>query len=91
VVGRTVIEVTGEFDESLAATFKQAAEDGDGDVVVELGGVTYADSSALRCLVKARQSLAERGHQLRVGSRSEPVARLFDITGLSNEFPAPGA
>jgi anti-anti-sigma factor len=82
----TVIRVAGEFDETLVAQFMDAVAGVDGDVVVQLGGVTYADSSALRCLVMAKQALSLRDRILVVASPSEPVVRLLEITGLLDEF-----
>jgi anti-anti-sigma factor len=86
----SVIRVTGDFDQTLVDLFTDAVTGGDGDVVVELGEVTFVDSSALHCLVAAKHSLAERCRSMVIASRSEPVARVLELTGLDEEFESVG-
>lgn len=56
------------------------------DVAVNLSKVTFIDSSGLRVLVRAHKRQLGSGGRLTVLSPSEPVSRLFEITGLTSEL-----
>ncbi len=58
----------------------------DDDVAIDLSGVDFIDSSGLRTLVLSHQDLEGAGHQLVISGLSEPVARLFEITGLRDHL-----
>jgi stage II sporulation protein AA (anti-sigma F factor antagonist) len=53
-------------------------------VVVDLAGVTFIDSSAIQALMTAHRCLAGEGREFRLRHLSVPVARLFELTGLTN-------
>ncbi len=59
------IYVAGEFDhlgyEELAPEFKAAVREALGIVVVDLAGVTFAGSLAVRMLLQAHASLRRKG------------------------------
>lgn len=57
--------------------------DGNGDVVVDLSGVTYFDPRGARALLGLRNACARRGHHLAVLRPSGPVRRLLDLLGQS--------
>jgi anti-sigma B factor antagonist len=54
---------------------------------VDLGEVTFLDSSGLGALVRARQLAHERGRELRLASVPRSVARILELTGLADLFP----
>lgn len=56
------------------------------DVLVELSGVAFIDSSGLRVLVSAHTALDERGHRLVLVAPSRTASRLFEISGLNEHF-----
>lgn len=67
---------------ALAEQLDRAAT-GAADVALDLGEVRFIDSSGLRSLIEvARRSEAE-GFAFRVVAASEPVRRVFDLTGTS--------
>ncbi len=89
-IGPTTLRVQGEVDtsnsEALAEALGALAESvpsEDGDVVMDMEGLTFIDSSGVRVLIQAARSLQGRG---RLVLRSAPplVERLFDTLGLSN-------
>ena len=51
-------------------------------VVVDLGMVTFCDSSGLRMLMRCEQAASEHGGRLVIANASAPVRRVFEITGL---------
>jgi anti-sigma B factor antagonist len=86
--GAVVLDADGEFDLAEVETF-QACLDGiiascDGAVVVDLAGVTFIDSSAISALLNARRRLAGEGRELRIEHLTGPVARVFELAGLTN-------
>lgn len=94
--GLTVtVRVDGDVDlESaplIARSLEQALATGRPDVVVDLEGTGFMDSSGLNVLVTASKRARALGRSLRVIARAPQVSRLFEITGLAGEFglPAP--
>jgi anti-anti-sigma factor len=83
-----VLEVTvrGELDMSTASQLSDAltaaADQPVKEVTLDLGGVTFIDSSALRVLVLSGRALAESGRTLQIGPRSDLVARILAMTSL---------
>ena len=61
-------------------------EQGAARLVVDLGGVTFIDSSALGVLVGGARRSAERGTELMIVCPVGSVSRILQITGLSRAF-----
>ncbi len=53
-----------------------------GDVVIDLSGVGFVDSSGLRVLVEAHQRAEAGARRLVLSGSTRPVLRLLEITGL---------
>jgi stage II sporulation protein AA (anti-sigma F factor antagonist) len=86
--GPRTIRVEGEVDTSNSDALAEALHgvtegNGNGDVVVDMEGLTFIDSSGFRVLIQAARSLEGRG---RLVLRSAPplVERLFHTLGLSS-------
>lgn len=81
-----VVRVDGELDLSTSPNLSAALTDaGDGtatSITLDLSGVTFIDSSALRVLVLSGRALGQDGCQLRIGPRSEMVGRVLAMTNL---------
>ncbi len=56
------------------------------EAVIDLGAVTFMDSSGLRALLRCRNLLEARGVPLRVVVPGGPVARLFEVAGVTGNF-----
>ena len=86
-----VIRPSGELDISTASVLEAALREtmsGDGsEVVVDLGGLTFIDSSGLRLLVVAAERSREAGIRLRLLRGSEPVERMLEVSGLHRSLP----
>ena len=53
------------------------------EVVVDLSGLTFMDSSGLYLLLRLRTVCEERGCRLLLASPSRQVRRVLEVTGLS--------
>ncbi|MCU1498892.1 MAG: anti-sigma factor antagonist [Acidimicrobiales bacterium] len=80
------ISLTGELDPATAPELEEAIEavlaEGTTRLVLDLGRLTFLDSSGLRVFVTARQALGERDGELVLRGPSANTQRLLDITGL---------
>lgn len=86
--GGRVVKVTGELDLASAPTLaeKISASPVSGEsVTLDLSGVTFIDSSALRALVVAGRELADAGAKLLIGPRSAVVDRVLAVTQLDQQ------
>jgi anti-sigma B factor antagonist len=79
----TVVTVSGEIDLESCVDLRAALAtlDGSGNVLLDLGDVSYIDSTGLRVLLTARDAAEKAGGSLRVATTSNIVARLIEITG----------
>ncbi|WP_339134977.1 STAS domain-containing protein [Streptomyces sp. f51] len=86
VDGIRVLVVAGELDADNTGTLRQALraeEDGAAALtVLDLGAVTFMDSSAINVLIAANRDATAAGGQLRMAALSEPVQRVVAIVGL---------
>jgi anti-anti-sigma factor len=73
--------------ERLRDTIVDTAAEGTTTVVLDLGEVTFFDSSAIRALLGARTALEPRGVTIALGPRSDIVQRVVELTGLLEHFP----
>lgn len=55
-------------------------------VVVELGEVTFMDSSGLRALLTCREHAIERNLTFSIGGCSDVVRRLLEVAGVTDWF-----
>jgi anti-anti-sigma factor len=76
--------VAGEIDAHTAPTLAAAIEAAGPTVRVDLSAVAFVDSSGLRVLIDAHQHLSEAGGALTIASPSDPVVRLFEISGVQD-------
>jgi anti-sigma B factor antagonist len=66
---------------------ERAVENKDvGAVVVDLGEVTFMDSTALSALMRSKDTLGQRGISLRLAAPSRAVERIFSVTGFQDYF-----
>ncbi|MFB9410200.1 MULTISPECIES: STAS domain-containing protein [Dactylosporangium] len=82
---QAAVSLSGECDlaarEECTAVL-MAAVDAAPQVVVDLGGLTFLDSSGVHALVTAYRAAIERGGQLSVVNAGGMVAHVLDITGV---------
>lgn len=84
---RLELAVSGELDLYTAPRLEEAVvvetSTGATEVVLELSGVTFVDSSGLSAIIKLHQRLEAEGASLALRTPSSFVVRLLDLTGVS--------
>jgi anti-sigma B factor antagonist len=83
-----VLAVSGDLDleniAPLATALADAGESGTGPVIVDLSGVSFADSTTVNVLLQAYGTL---GPRLRLAQPSSFVQRLITVIGLEKALP----
>ncbi|MGN7247988.1 STAS domain-containing protein [Janibacter anophelis] len=81
-----IVHVSGEIDVTSAAVLRDALEaliaDGRRRLTLDLGEVTFMDSTGLGIVVGRLKKLTRHGGVLTVAADHERVLRVFTITGL---------
>ena len=89
--GWGVLEVKGEVDLYTSPQLKEKVndliEEGQTQLVIDLSGVGFMDSSGLGVLVTALKRAKERGGALALVSPEGSVHKVLTITGLDRVFP----
>lgn len=85
-----VVTAVGELDANgtprLRAAIDELFTSGHPTVVVDLGGVTFIDSSGLSVLIAAYKQAIDRDVRLTLRSPSAAVTRLLEMTGQTERF-----
>jgi stage II sporulation protein AA (anti-sigma F factor antagonist) len=82
--GIVVVSIAGEFDIAAVPGVTAAVRPHlHCDIHVDLDAVRFIDSSGLQCLLGLRAEAAEVGGRLRVGNVTPAVARLFELSGVT--------
>jgi anti-sigma B factor antagonist len=78
------LALSGEIDAHTAQLFRDALFEAPrtGDLLVDISGVTFIDSSGLRVVLELHQNLDRDGRRLVLVEPSRPVTRLLELTGL---------
>ncbi len=90
--GKTVVlalkgnYVGGEETDELRDTIKKLSEEGNLKLVIDLGEVSYLNSSALGVLIAAHANYAKRGGKIKLCQLNKNLENLFVITKLSLIF-----
>jgi anti-sigma B factor antagonist len=88
---RTVITVNGEIDvytaPSLRERLNELVASGHYDLVVDMGGVEFLDSTGLGVLVGGLKRVRSHEGTLRLVCSQEKILKVFRITGLTKVFP----
>ncbi|MEV8031445.1 STAS domain-containing protein [Streptomyces sp. NPDC086182] len=85
-----VLVLSGEIDADNVGLLSQALQiDDNGPVqlVIDLGAVTFMDSSAISALAAARRDATSAGGWIRVAALTAPVQRVVEIVGLDTIIP----
>jgi anti-anti-sigma factor len=85
-----VIAPRGELDlatvDALDASVRDARAAGAADIVIDLRGLTFVDSSGLRLLLQLRNDARRTARRLRLVPGSDEVQRLFALTRTRTLF-----
>lgn len=86
----TLVKVSGEVDVSNASELRDAIDaklpEAAGELVVDLAGVPYIDSTGIGVLVGAAHRAAEAGASLVVARPQRNVARVLDLLGVGRDL-----
>jgi len=82
--GVVVVTLSGDVDVVSVPRLRAALREYVGvvDVVLDLAGVAFLDSSTLRVFVDAQRRSSAAGCCLEIAHPSDPVRDLFDVSGL---------
>ena len=85
-----VVSVMGEVDMATAPAFEQslldAADSGTDQVIVDLSGCSYFDSTGLKVLLATRRHLDPMNRRLSVVMSNPNMLEIFRITGFDRRF-----
>jgi len=86
--GTRVVVATGEIDMASAPGLWEALSEaiaaGQGDVIVDLSGVTFIDSQGLSVLVRACKALSPEGRGLCLRSPRSQVRQALEVSGVTS-------
>lgn len=82
------VVVTGDVDMAGGPVLEAAIleREGTDPVVIDLGGVSFIDSSGLRSLLGASRRAAGRGSHVVLRQVGPEVTRLLEITSTTDQF-----
>ena len=84
------VRLSGEFDLSAYDEVDQllsaAQSNTRRDVVVDMRGLTFIDSSGIRALIRAHIRAEEAGRHLRLRAGPPNVQRVFEVAGLDKRL-----
>ena len=83
------VALHGELDLSMRSQLRERFEEASQravDVIVDLTGVTYMDSSAISALIALHRELFERNGTLQLHMKRNAAYRLVEIAGLTDVF-----
>jgi anti-sigma B factor antagonist len=82
------LAVSGEIDLATVDQLEQELRDfqdsGSGNLVVDLTGADFMDSSGLRCLVMADRALRDSGRRFALVVSNGPISRLIELSGVES-------
>jgi anti-sigma B factor antagonist len=86
-----VIEVSGELDHHTAPRIRELLprlpiEEGQ-QLVLDLGGLTFCDSSGITVLIAARNHALSTRATIALAAVPDQVRRIFTVIGLQEVFP----
>lgn len=89
--GRTVVVVGGEIDVYTAPVLRERlnelVSDGHHQLVVDMEGVDFLDSTGLGVLVGGLKKVRQHEGSLHLVCTQEKILKVFRITGLTKVFP----
>src|SRR4051794_26673073 len=89
---RVRVALAGELDLATAPeldrTIRELLDSGFDQIVIDLAGVEFLDSSGLHCILSLRDAAEARGCRLTLKPGPPAVQRIFELTGTLVAFEA---
>jgi len=92
--GRVVLIVRGDLDAATAPRLRDAVvdvvdHDRDRDLVIDIEGVTFIDSSGIYVLIHARKLVHAASRRLTLSGANPGAYKVLDVCGLTSVFDLP--
>jgi anti-sigma B factor antagonist len=91
LAGWTVVSLYGELDVATAPELREQVielvNDGRSQLVLDLDGIDFLDSTGLGTVIGALKRARTHGGDLRLVCTETRITRLFEITGLDKAVP----
>jgi len=88
--GARWITLTGELDQSdvlnMKAEYDAAVESAEGDIVLEMGQVSFVGTLGIGLFLATRAKLEKDGHHLQLANVPEPVESALKLLNLDELF-----
>lgn len=89
--GQAVVSPRGELDMATVGAVEQELKDlrrsGVGRIVLDLGGLTFMDSSGLHLLVRWTNEASRDGFQFELEPGPPAVQRIFELAAITDTLP----
>ena len=89
--GHAVVSPRGELDMATAGAVDQELRElrraGVANILLDLGGLTFMDSSGLHLITKWVSEASKDGFELELEPGPPAVQRIFDLTAMSDSLP----
>ncbi|HWC38362.1 MAG TPA: STAS domain-containing protein [Acidimicrobiales bacterium] len=89
-----VLSISGEVDLATARDLSAVLDDltlWNRSLVLDLGDVEFMDSTGIHVIEKVTADLQKTGGRLEISSVSDPVRRVFELSGMDRVLPLPSA
>ena len=85
-----ILHLEGELDTyncgQLRSALVEQVEQGHSNIVVDMSGVEYIDSTGLGSLVGGLKRVSEHGGVMKIVCNNPQILKVFEITGLDKVF-----
>jgi anti-anti-sigma factor len=84
-----ILQLVGELDISSAPALRQQLLDilaSDSDVIVDLSGLTFMDSSGISVLILAHKQARDQSQKMTLRHPTGPVAKVLAVSGTDQVF-----
>lgn len=85
-----LVTLRGEIDFTVTPRMRERLalfiETTGGEIVLDMGGLDYIDSSGLAALIEARKKLQSQGRKISISEVSPQVRKLFNLTQIGDLF-----
>lgn len=84
------LSLAGDLDLSTVPALQEALDAAEAlapvDLVLDLAGLSFLDSSGLHCIVRAHERAQKEGRRVVLGPGSSSVQRVLELTGMDRHL-----
>ncbi len=86
----TLVKLAGRLDitqsDEVESALTKDIQSGEGDMIINLGQISYISSSGIRVFVGMVRELGRQGRKLKLCNITPPVKKVFDVVELLDLF-----